>query len=79
MNTMTKTFPDEPIYRYYIKLKDVNPYYMDDYAEEIIPHENKLSGWCSESGRKVVMDRFKHEKGVSFLFVTKEQYYEEYA
>lgn len=76
---MRKIFTEEPMYRYYIKLNSVDPYYMDDFAEEIIPHENTLSGWCSESGRKVVMEHFKHEKDVKFLFVTKEQYYEEYA
>ena len=76
---MRKIFAEEQMYRYFVQVNNVNDYLVDDYAAEIIDEYNQISGWCSESGRKKVMDHFKSEKGAKFLFVTKEQYYEEYA
>lgn len=65
---MLKTFPNEQMYRYYVQVKDVNDFLVDDYAAEIIDETSEISGSCSESGRKVVMNHFKNA-ALRILFV----------
>jgi len=69
-----KTFVDEPMLRYYIKVDNVWEYLVDPFAEEIADHSKTISGWCSTSGCEVIRKRYPEAKNI--YFISEQEYYQ---
>ena len=68
-----KTFVDEPLLRYYIKVNNVWEYLVDPCAEEIADHSKTISGWCTTSGCEVLRKRYPEAKDI--WFISEQEYY----
>ena len=62
-----KTFIDEPMLRYYIKVDNVWEYLVDPCAEEIADHSSTISGWCTTSGCEAIRKRYPEAKDIWFI------------
>ena len=69
-----KTFVDEPMLRYYIKVDNVWEYLVDPCAEEIADHSKTISGWCTTSGCETICKRYPEAKDI--WFISEQEYYQ---
>ena len=69
-----KTFNDEYMLRYYIKVDNVWEYLVDPFAEEIADHSKTISGWCSTSGCEIIRKRYPEAKDI--YFISEQEYYQ---
>lgn len=68
-----KTFVDEPLLRYYIKVDNVWEYLVDPCAEEIADNSKTISGWCTTSGCEVIRKRYPEAKDI--YFISEQEYF----